>query len=100
MVKHFSSFNEATIQAVWEKATIVIGRDPNKVRKDANDAWIHRDKYGVTDSEIGNGWEIDHIIPVSKGGSNHLSNLQPLQWRNNRCKSDNYPFYDYCVTAA
>lgn len=86
-----SGFSEATIQTVWEKATIVAGKDPDKIRKDANGAWIYRNKYGDTSSTVNNGWEIDHIYPKSKGGSNVLFNLQPLQWANNRSKSDNYP---------
>jgi len=49
---------------------------------------MQRDKYGVTGQW---GWEIDHIIPLAKGGSDALSNLQPLMWENNRQKSDNYP---------
>jgi len=32
--------------------------------------------------------EVDHIIPVSKGGVTEASNLQTLCWRCNRAKSD------------
>jgi hypothetical protein len=33
-------------------------------------------------------WEIDHIIPLSKGGTFHFSNTQPLTITNNRKKSN------------
>jgi len=33
-------------------------------------------------------WEIDHIIPLSKGGSFHYTNCQPLLIYENRSKSD------------
>ena len=35
-------------------------------------------------------WEIDHIHPVSKGGSFHYSNTQPLTVTENREKRDNH----------
>ncbi|MBJ6762795.1 HNH endonuclease [Myxococcaceae bacterium JPH2] len=82
-----AAFSPLEVQAVWNKAQIVVGADPNRVRKDACGAWIHLDQYGNTDSDAG--WEIDHIRPVAHNGTDDLSNLQPLQWQNNRHKSDN-----------
>ncbi|MBN2777877.1 MAG: HNH endonuclease [Bacteroidales bacterium] len=43
---------------------------------------------------------MDHIKPVAKGGGDDLSNLQPLQWQNNRKKGDDYPASDYCIVSA
>jgi 5-methylcytosine-specific restriction endonuclease McrA len=52
---------------------------------------MQRYAYG-TETEYG--WEIDHIRPVSDGGADDLENLQPLQWENNRYKSDNWPQWE------
>jgi hypothetical protein len=36
----------------------------------------------------GSYWEIDHIVPLSKGGTFHFTNTQPLTITNNRKKSN------------
>ncbi len=82
--KDGSLFDEATIEAVWIKG--VPAQEVDSLRKDRYGALMARSEYGETTRH---GWEIDHIIPVSKGGTDSLSNLQPLHWENNRCKSDN-----------
>lgn len=57
-----------------------------------------KSQYGNVNSEYG--WEIDHIKPVAKFGTDDLDNLQPLQWKNNRGKSDNYPHWSCSIKAA
>jgi len=79
-------FTDEQIQEVWENATVVSGTDPKVLRKDKCGAWLAHIQYGNRNSKFG--WEIDHITPESKGGTNELSNLQPLQWENSLSKLD------------
>ena len=81
-------FDQATIEAVWRKGQAVAGYDPAVYRKDVCGAWMQRTSHGGTGDY---GWEVDHILPVAKGGGDELSNLQLLQWQNNRRKADNAP---------
>lgn len=91
-------FSEAVINAVWNKGKIVAGYNPSQFRKDSCGAWMQRSAYGNTNTE--NGWEVDHIRPVARDGSDFLDNLQPLQWENNRHKSDSFPNWTCKIKAA
>lgn len=77
--------------AVWNKGRIIPGRDPNTWRQDSCGHLIRYSDHGNTNSTYG--WEIDHIFPASRGGTDDLDNLQPLYWENNRIKGDQYPWY-------
>jgi len=68
------------IQQVWEKGHLTPNNDPRVWRKDDCGAWIKRDFYGKK-SEFS--WEIDHIKPKSKDGSDEIANLRPPQSQNN-----------------
>lgn len=84
------AFDYETILLVWRKAEAILGLDPNHRRSDKFGNQIDFFAYGNTDSNLG--WEIDHIKPVAKGGTDDLSNLQPLQWEENRKKGDTFPY--------
>ena len=78
------AFSNEEIQKVWEKGSVVTGKDPSQWRKDQCSAWIGRSFYGNRDSIYG--WEVDHIDHDTD--NNSLANLRPLQWKNNAVRSD------------
>jgi hypothetical protein len=65
----------------WGKCLVPPGYDGSIWRWDAFGSVICWSDYGSRSAEYG--WEIDHIVAVSLGGSDHPSNLRALHWRNN-----------------
>ncbi len=70
---------------VWNKGQKVRGKDSDLYRKDKFGNTMYKPSYGKN-SDMG--WEIDHSKPQSKGGTDHLNNLQPMNTQANRQKSD------------
>lgn len=91
-----SNFTETIINKVWEKATRVDGIDPSRWRKDFAGAWIQKDQYGIQSSF---GWEIDHLTPLCQGGTDEITNLNPIHWENNSAKGGDYPRFHTKVTS-
>lgn len=81
------AITQQTVRDVWQKAQFVDAQNEAKgFRKDQCGAWIQWSQYGNRNSAYG--WEIDHVTPVSRGGSDHVSNLRPLHWENNAARGD------------
>ncbi len=90
----YSDASAALKKMVWEKGRRISqggkSYDANVWRWDKCGRVMKYSEHGNVDSEFG--WEIHHIKPTSKGGTDDMPNLQPLQWENNRRKSDQYPW--------
>jgi len=86
----FKNSDESTKLAVWQKGRVIPEFDPKVWRHDSLGSVMNYSEHGNINSK--HGWEIDHIKPTSKGGLNTIDNIQPLQWENNRTKSDSWPW--------
>lgn len=83
-------FSKAIRNMVWNKAAYAAGHPPDIWRKDAFGNIINWQDFGNRDSKYG--WEIDHIVPISNGGTDNIHNLQPLHWETNKEKGDQHPW--------
>ena len=92
-----NGFSDILIEDIWNKASIVEGYLPEKWRKDFAGAWIQRDEYGRS-SEYG--WDICHLVPIDRGGTDDLANLLPIHWQNHHSKDKDYPVFKTAVTAS
>ena len=82
----FQESSETLKKLVWAKGEVIPHYEPSVWRWDKYGKVMRYNKHGNTESKFG--WEIDHIYPKELGGTDDLENLQPLQWKNNRSKSD------------
>lgn len=71
--------------AIWNKGAKIPGKNLKEYRRDVYGTVIQRFKYG---KRITGGWEKDHTLPPSRGGTNHVDNLTPLYWVTNVHKSN------------
>ncbi len=73
------------INKAWNSAKPIRGKDPDQYRQDPYGNVMARSSYGKNTSQ---GWEVDHIKPTARGGSDATRNLQALNTEVNREKGD------------
>ena len=84
--KDGNSWSEEFKKAIWSKGRTIPNYSADVWRWDKCGSVIKWSNYGDRDSNTG--WEIDHVIPIAENGDDKLTNLQPLNWKNNANKGD------------
>lgn len=82
---HAKYGGKSTADKVFNSADSVKGKDKNLYRKDPYGNIMYRHSQGKSSSM---GWEVDHIKPKSRGGSDTIRNLQALNSSLNRSKGN------------
>lgn len=83
------TYTEEELRKIWNQGKKIPGRNEDIYRQDSCGNIIYWSSYG---KETPMGWEVDHKHPKAKGGSDKLSNLQPLQSSENASKGQKYPY--------
>ena len=80
------SYTKEELWDIWKKAVPPPPPwDENEWHIDAFHALIKWSMYGRQKEY---GWEVDHIVPPSKGGGDEMRNLRPMHWINNGALQD------------
>ena len=82
-----SNFSKERLDQIWGKGSPIRGKNPDLHRKDVYGNEMYKHSYGKPSTK---GWEVDHSKPQSKGGTDHLNNLQPMNTSANRSKGNKY----------
>ena len=90
---YFNGLDSRLAEQVWRNWY----GDATRAR-DVCGAMIEKIAFGRRDSDYG--WELDHIIPRSRGGGNGLNNLRPLHRMNNFAKGDRLDGYWSCARSS
>lgn len=84
-----SNFSKERLDQIWEKGSIIRGKNADLYRKDKFGNEMYKPSYGKTSPK---GWNVDHSKPQALGGTDHLNNLQLMNSRANSSKNDKYPY--------
>ena len=75
--KNQGEFDDFTIVEVWRKA--IPYKHFELYKRDRFGSLMFYDDYEIQSE---NGWSIDYIVPLEKGGTDKIENLQPVHWKN------------------
>lgn len=76
-------------RACWARTSPVSGPNAWEFRKDCMGNLVRYADFGNRHSPFG--WEIDFVVPRSRGGSSDPDNLQVLHWKANAARAEQVP---------